>query len=130
MKIRGHHFLCIEGFRGKGYSSDFVENMKSVIDTLKKDPIVIPVDFPDIICLSCPHYIDGICKNPNGGEEEVLRMDREFSKRTSIVLNKNYSYFQIREVIYDVFKKKDDLFGICDRCSWNRICVWYQTRKD
>lgn len=122
--------MCIEGFRGKGYSTDFVKNMKKVIESLSKNPFVTPINSPDVICVSCPNYIDGICKNPAGGEGDVVKMDMEFYKRTAIVLNGNYSYFHIREIIHSVFKKKSNLVGICDRCSWNRICLWYQTRRD
>ena len=28
LKIRHHHLLCILGFKGLGYSDEFVENMK------------------------------------------------------------------------------------------------------
>jgi hypothetical protein len=30
IKIRGHHLLCLLHFEGKGYSEEFIENMKIV----------------------------------------------------------------------------------------------------
>lgn len=122
--------MCIEGFRGKGYSKEFVENMQNIIDFLKQNPYITPVNFPDDICKKCPNLIDGVCKNEKGGEEDVKRMDDMFYEKTSIALNQNYSYFKIKDIIYEVFKKKSDLIGICDCCSWNRICLWYKTRED
>lgn len=130
IKIRGHHFLCIEGFRGHGYSSDFVRNMKEIILKLKDDVDVVIVDFPDDICIFCPNLKDGRCVNEKGGEEYVLKMDRNFLSKSGFQSMKTYRYSYIKKIIYEVFKTKKDLLGICDVCSWKKICAWYLSRDD
>ncbi|MDD7224175.1 MAG: DUF1284 domain-containing protein, partial [Lachnospiraceae bacterium] len=30
--LRPHHLLCTQGYSGKGYSDDFVENMDKIVD--------------------------------------------------------------------------------------------------
>ncbi|MGC9070050.1 MAG: DUF1284 domain-containing protein [Elusimicrobiales bacterium] len=128
LKIRGHHFLCIEGFRGYGYSSDFVKNMADIISKLQKDPKVIPINFADDICAFCPHLKNGMCCNEKGGEKEVFKMDSSFFKKTGIIPKQIYRYSDIKKRIYEVFKTRKKLFGICDGCSWKKICGWYISR--
>lgn len=38
LRIRAHHVLCILGFRGEGYSREFVENMRRVVDIIRANP--------------------------------------------------------------------------------------------
>ncbi|MCX7642087.1 MAG: DUF1284 domain-containing protein [Elusimicrobiales bacterium] len=130
IKIRGHHFLCIEGFEGKGYSQAFIENMKNIIEMLRKNPLVIPVLCIDDICKCCPKLGNNKCINEKGGDEYVIEMDRNFYQKTKLDVNSVYSYKDIKRIIYDVFKTKSDLEGICDKCSWNNICRWYRLRDD
>ncbi len=130
LKIRGHHFLCIEGFKGYGYSSEFVKNMRMIIDKLKKNSKVIAIDLPDDICSYCPHLKDGRCSNEKGGEGEVSSMDRIFFNKTGLKPCGIYRYLDVKKIIYSVFKKRSDLFGICSSCSWKNVCEWYISRSD
>ena len=34
MRLRGHNLLCIQGFVGKGYSPEFVDNMTRAVQSL------------------------------------------------------------------------------------------------
>ena len=129
-RIRGHHILCIEGFAGKGYSTEFIENMRSVILELKNKKKVLLVNSPDDICKACPHLLDGRCVNGKGGEDEVRKMDEDFYEKTHLVANNVYDYYEVRRVAYEVFTRKSDLEKICRLCSWKRICRWYLSRGD
>jgi len=129
IKLRAHHLMCIEGFRGHGYNQEFVDNMKKVIARLKENPEIIVVDFCDDLCLKCPNMRDGICVNLKGGEEEVRKMDNLILSKLSIKSSTKFFYKDIRKMILDNFKTKKDLEGICYNCSWNRICLWYKTRE-
>lgn len=128
IRLRAHHILCIEGFIGHGYSTSFVENMKRIISELARNPDVLLLNSPDDICQECPNLSGWRCVNKNGGEDDVKRMDDVFYMKTGLVPGKSYSYFEIKKIVYDVFKKKDDLSGICDGCLWNRLCRWYLSR--
>lgn len=52
MKLRAHHLICLLGFRGLGYSPEFVENMARIADQLRSFPhtVIEIVRRPDDIC--------------------------------------------------------------------------------
>jgi len=55
-KLRGHHLICLNFFKGEGYSEDFISNIHSVIG---EDNIEI-VQGPDDVCAWCPYLKDGM----------------------------------------------------------------------
>ena len=59
IKLRPHHLLCTQTYSGKGYSSDFVENMDIITSRLRLAPetIVEIVTTTDDICAKCPLVI-------------------------------------------------------------------------
>lgn len=59
IRIRAHHLLCIPGFQGYGYSSDFIIHMEKIISFLKSNPNadLQIVDNTDELCSRCPHNI-------------------------------------------------------------------------
>ncbi len=72
-KLRGHHLICLNFFRGEGYSEDFIRNIYSVI---AKEMIEI-VNGPDDVCIMCPYLKDEMCNNPEYSDEMILLQDRE-----------------------------------------------------
>ena len=69
--LRVHHLLCLHGFRGFGYSPEFVSNMQLVRDGLASSPDVeVEVTTsPDDICSACPHLQEGKCARDGGDSE-------------------------------------------------------------
>lgn len=63
MRLRPHHLLCVQGYRGKGYDAAFCANMARIARALDRDPTlpVIVTEGPDDICAACPHLKDGRC---------------------------------------------------------------------
>ena len=37
LSIRAHHFLCMQGFQGYGYSEDFIRNMAGIIEYIREN---------------------------------------------------------------------------------------------
>ncbi|MDF2503348.1 MAG: hypothetical protein K0R06_839, partial [Clostridium sp.] len=37
LNIRAHHFLCMQGFQGYGYSDDFVAHMSKIVNYIRKN---------------------------------------------------------------------------------------------
>jgi len=93
LRIRGHSLLCFQGFRGLGYSPEFIANMKEIHETFQKTPEVLiePLASPDLLCKSCPNLDLNLKKNPGcvlhgpGTEVDMIAQDQEVLKRLGLV---------------------------------------------
>lgn len=65
LRLRPHHLLCIQNYRGHGYSSTFNEKMKAVIARLQSaDGARVEItDGTDDLCMTCPHRRDKACES-------------------------------------------------------------------
>ncbi len=64
IRLRGHHLLCLLGYRGMGYSEQFTANMTEVYNTLRQNPdtYIKLVEGPDEICSHYPKDKSGHCE--------------------------------------------------------------------
>lgn len=76
IRLRGHHLLCMLGFRGMGYSEPFAKNMTEVYEQLWQQPLtpVTLVTGSDDLCKSFPCDQPNHCDNQNVHErDEFIR---------------------------------------------------------
>ena len=119
IKLRPHHLLCTQTYRGRGYSEDFVENMNEITSILRNNPktLVDIIASTDDICEKCPRMVNiGICAT----NEKVNRID-----------SKVMQYFGVREATYvygdivnEINKKANAsiIEDICSECEWYSFC--------
>jgi len=119
LRIRGHHLLCMFGFRGLGYSPEFVENMQAVVDSLFS-PLGVEVEVIavcDDICRACPHLRHGECGAREGSEVSVRAKDQMVLSRLGLVAgDRAPSALLVQRVIESI--SSDALADICARCQW------------
>ncbi|MDE1900515.1 MAG: DUF1284 domain-containing protein [Alphaproteobacteria bacterium] len=80
VRLRGHHFLCILSFVGKGYTDDFVDNMRAVVAKIGRGAEIEIIAGPDDICdalrrgaaISCAHA--RVCRAPKPRHEDRLAL--------------------------------------------------------
>jgi hypothetical protein len=76
VRLRGHHLLCLLGYRGMGYSPEYVANMTAVHERLRREPQtpVALVDGPDDLCACFPRDRESHCERAGVGsrDETVL----------------------------------------------------------
>jgi hypothetical protein len=118
--IRGHTLLCLQGFRGKGYSPDFVENLIEINNALvdNEDLSVRAVAMPDDVCLVCPNLKMNGCnlKGP-GFESSMLSQDRRVLSLLNIREGEILSWREITERIGK--KMRGEMLPlICGDCPW------------
>lgn len=124
VRLRGHHFVCLQFFRGEGYSDEFVENLTHVVDRVTCEPALI-VGGVDNVCAACPELgPDSRCASESaGGEAEVLRIDELALQVLDASVGERLSLAEARE------RLEADATGVgswranaCDGCSWERVC--------
>ena len=116
--IRPHHGLCTQFFVGKGYSSDFTENMAEKISLLRQlDPVVRLIVGTDIICEKCPNNTDGNCSGtkPDIYDARVLDI-LDIQKKTELKWSRFLERVRTEIIV------KGRLSEVCNDCQWFRIC--------
>ncbi|MBI4308042.1 MAG: DUF1284 domain-containing protein [Chloroflexi bacterium] len=119
VRLRGHHLLCVLGFRGKGYSAAFVENMARVVGhiRLEKDTPVRVLLKPDDICHPCPFRLDDRCRRKPDAEERVQVHDADVMARLGVLGGAMLPWSEIEARIAKHIAP-EDLHQICRTCSW------------
>ena len=120
IRLRGHAVLCLQGFRGEGYSPGFVENLSAIHRSLADDPdqMVELVDAPDAVCGACPHRAPvGCTLNGEGSEAGMQAQDRDVLKRLGL---SGGTVTRWRDVLERIRRSITgyDLPGICGNCRW------------
>ena len=120
IRIRGHTLLCLQGFRGEGYSAEFIENMTKIHRQLTNHPEqpVLVLDSPDSICLQCPNLKSQRC-NLHGpdSEEFMMAQDVDVINRLGIRRGEILPWEEILNRIAHRLKG-EMLVEICGKCPW------------
>ena len=117
--IRAHALLCLQGFRGKGYSPEFVKRMGEVADIVRKDPnrVVRVLASADTFCAVCPHQNDGCTLGGPDHETNIVAQDQEVLDRLGVEAGTELPWHQlVRRMAVNV--QGLDLAGICTTCPW------------
>lgn len=115
-KLRGHHLICLNFFRGEGYSEEFIRNIYSVIEN---EGIEI-VKGPDEVCGSCPFLKDDRCNNPDYSDEMIKFQDMEALKLLEFKSGMKVDWNMIADKLPGIIEKWRAQF--CSGCGYNKIC--------
>jgi hypothetical protein len=118
VRIRAHNLLCIQGFVGKGYSEDFVANMKAIVGGLGGATEVTVLDEPDSLCAKCPNLkASGCALHGEGTERGIVAQDRDVLARLGLRAGQTITWGEILARIRQSVAP-DDLDDICGSCPW------------
>ena len=122
LHLRPHHLLCIQNYRGHGYSADFHQKMEEVIAALKSPlgAAVLLTEGPDDLCRSCPHCINGSCEADNPDRFDALVCDHT-KAAPGDTFTWTHSPGEDRSHVPPV--TKDLLEKCCSGCSWCDLCL-------
>jgi len=115
-KLRGHHLICLNFFRGEGYSEDFIRNIFSVIG---KETIEI-VEGPDDVCAWCPHLKDDSCKSPEYSEEMIRHQDRQALELLEFKPGMRIDWNMISDKLPRIIGEWKAQF--CIGCGYRKVC--------
>jgi len=119
LKIRPHHLFCLLGFKGIGYSTDFVSNMAGISEKIKKNSeIEIKlVSGCDDICRSCPYFSNfGCAKNP---DSEVRLNNKEMQIISLLQIETDRT--EKAGILYEKIRERFSLGmfdWLCNDCEW------------
>ena len=117
--IRAHALLCLQGFRGKGYSPGFVKRMAEVATQVRQHPeqLVQVIASSDTFCKVCPHEDDGCTLGGEGHETHIRAQDADILERLDIEAGTILPYQSIVRRL-SVRIQGFELGGICTTCPW------------
>lgn len=115
IKLRPHHLICLNLFRGKGYSDKFTINMTTVKSHIDSHDTIHITEGKDDICSHCPNSSDsGLCIT----ESKVNKYDDAIRKILDLKSGKDYSFTELTKMI-NISSILDE---VCSDCSWNSFC--------
>ena len=121
IKFRPHHFMCTLGFRGKGYSADFVRNYRKLVQTIARDEDILieVVQYTDDVCSACPNKIDYIaCKT----QSKISKLDAAHIAVLQLIPGEVMSWKQAKDRIKKHMNVEKFLLS-CKGCSWQKYGV-------
>lgn len=123
VRLRGHHFVCLQFFGGQGYSAAFIENLENVVERASSECALL-VEGADDVCAACPGLAaDGLCVDPDAGEPEARRLDALAFKILGVGPGAQLSLADARShLAADAIGAGRWRFEACDGCTWERIC--------
>lgn len=114
IQLRGHHLLCLLGFRGMGYSEPFAKNMLEIYEQLWQAPTtkVTIVRGSDDLCRSFP------CDQPNHCDSHnVHERDDFIRKHLGLVVGDSYTWQHILDRVKS-HVKPHHIPEWCATCPW------------
>ncbi len=120
-KLRPHHALCIQNFRGNGYSSEFTDNMTTVIQFLEQNnPQIVLIPETDRLCSCCPHNQKGRCRSYG----HVLELDHRFLQQIGLSVGTPITWKSLKNCAKNIINDKYRFQAVCHDCSWYEFCLF------
>ena len=127
LPIRAHHLLCMLGFRGLGYSKEFVRNMTRIVRCIRDIPeaAIKLIETCDVICRACPHREDGVCGKSPVQDERPGDLDRAVLAVLGYEVNARTTSGEAYRRIASRIDPADIGRLFCTRCEWRErgYCV-------
>jgi hypothetical protein len=120
IKLRGHHFICLHFFTGKGYNPEFIENLKEILLRTQSGENLEVCSGVDDVCNMCPFLKDRKCSHYKHAESEIQKMDRDAMEFLRIQLAMKVTWFDIEKRVKGIFKKWAAKY--CENCNWQSVC--------
>ncbi|MCL6518103.1 DUF1284 domain-containing protein [Alicyclobacillus sp.] len=113
-RLRGHHLLCLLGYRGMGYSREYAENMTRLHSALRAHPAT-PIELvsgPDDLCACFP------ADQPYHCEERVVHArDAAVLSRLGLTVGTRTTWRDLEAGMAQAFVP-EDIPELCSTCPW------------
>ncbi|MCE4049372.1 MULTISPECIES: DUF1284 domain-containing protein [Bacillaceae] len=118
-KLRGHHLFCLLGYRGMGYSEEYVKNMTKLHQTLRNNPhtYIQIVNEPDHLCEKYPNSGKYHCQDPH-----IYERDAAILKKLGLQIGEILQWRNIEAAVRNRTVPAD-IQVVCETCSWRSYGV-------
>lgn len=116
MKLRGHHLICLQFFKGEGYSKIFVENVKQIVENWGENDAEIVNDADDI-CKICPFLKNGRCSK----YEDIEEIDELALKLLGLSVGGKVRKSFVKKQLLKILNKWKE--RACKNCEWKKLCL-------
>ncbi|MGA5690837.1 DUF1284 domain-containing protein [Cytobacillus pseudoceanisediminis] len=125
-KLRGHHLFCLLGYRGMGYSQEYVENMTRLHQALRDNPRtwIQLVKGPDQLCEKYPNSGEYHCEHNDIYERDAVILEKLGLKIGQIL------YWKDIESNIQKYALPSDIQTFCETCSWRSYGVCEEGIQD
>lgn len=117
--MRGHHLVCLHFFNGKGYSPEFISNLRLILEKASHSGVEI-VSGADDICIACIHLKNEKCSYSEQADDEIRKMDRFALRALRENVGSKIQWNIIREKIPSIFPLWAKKY--CKKCTWEKAC--------
>jgi hypothetical protein len=114
--LRGHHLICLNFFRGEGYSEEFIENLYEVIKIEKLEII----KGADDVCRKCPYLKDGKCRSSDYTDEKIHLQDKEALRLLGFMPGMIVDWKIIASKLPEILEEWEAEF--CCACGYRKVC--------
>jgi len=120
LKFRGHHLICLHFFQGEGYSKEYVENLRNIVDKAKGGEEIEVVGGADDVCRACPSLKEDKCTHKNSADLEISNLDNIAIKFLNVAKGEKLTWSSIKNKVNLV--PKEWLTAFCKGCDWENVC--------
>lgn len=119
--LRPHHGLCIQNFRGKGYSENFVRVMAKIAAFLEENPEqeITLHTAADAVCAACPHKTE---QNGCDSGQKVLCYDENCLSLLNLRPGDTLPWEEYRDLLRKAVILPRRYRKVCKGCQWIAIC--------
>lgn len=125
-KLRGHHLFCLLGYRGMGYSQEYVENMTLLHQTFRNNPNtkIQLVKEPDHLCEKYPNSGKYHCQ-----DDSIYERDAVILEKLGLEIGQTLLWQEIESLI-QMHVHPSDIQVVCESCSWRTYGVCEEGIRD
>lgn len=121
LKFRGHHLICLHFFKGEGYSREFIENLKNLVERAEKGEEIEVVAGADDVCRLCPYLTGDRCMHKDDADAEIKKLDNMAINYLGVSIGGKVKWGEIKNKVN--FASKKFFSAFCDGCDWERVCT-------
>lgn len=125
--------MCFSYFQGKGYSSEFTENMRAMKEKLSRNPEVILLCETDDVCARCPNNHSGKCVSdtsragiessfPEAATGKAELYDRQVLALCGLTEGAKIRWEDFVKAIQAHILIPGKRREICGGCEWDSLC--------